>query len=106
MGTMTMQLAQLKLLLATVAIIGVFAMATLYRFTQDRPSGLPVPRKYALPVVDVRESVTVASPRKRLPYATNTDAEAQRSSPLSTATSTQQEPNIQHQITPRLTPPS
>ena len=101
-----MQLAQIKLLLATVAIISVFAGATMYRFMQDRPTNVTVPKKYALPMVDLRESITVVTPRKRLPNAANTDAEAQRSSPLSTVTSTQPEPNIQHQITPRLAPPS
>jgi hypothetical protein len=101
-----MQLAQLKLLLATVAIISVFGVATMYRFTQDHPTNTPVPKKYALPMVDLREPITVVSPRKRLSNATNTDVGTQRSSPLSTATSTLQEPSIQHQITPRLAPPS
>lgn len=95
-----MQLAQLRLFLATIAIIGVFAVATLYRFKQDQ-TNIPVTRKHVLPMV--RESITVSSSRKRLPHATNTDA-TQRYSPLSTATSTQQERNIQHLITPRLVP--
>jgi hypothetical protein len=102
----SMQLAQLKLLLATVAIISVFAVATMYRFTHDHPAYTPITRKHALPIVDLRESNTAAAPRKQLPNATYTDAKAQRSSPLATATSAQQEPGIQHQITPRLAPPT
>lgn len=101
-----MQLAQFKLLLATLSIISVFAVATLYRLTKDRPAIIPAARKNSLPVVDSLNSITSVSPRKRLPNVTNTDAEAQRSTPLSTATTIQREPNIQHQITPRLTPPS
>lgn len=101
-----MTFAQLKLLLATISIISVFAGATMYRFMQDRPIYVPVTKKYPLPMVDLRESITLDSPRKRLPNAANTDREAQRSSPFSTATSTQPEPTVQHQITPRLAPPS